>query len=80
MYFREIYDALPNVAEQVITDVKEAQRKYELKELSDIEETLLRQQILQIGNSEHKIRTLVRKLCVLLEKQNILYSYFRSKN
>lgn len=44
-----------------MTDVKEAQNKYHLTELSEEAETLLKQQILQINSPDHKVRGLVRE-------------------
>lgn len=59
--FRELKQALPNVAEQVVSDVKEAQKKYQVNVLNDVSETVLKQQIEQISDEDHKIRGLVRK-------------------
>ena len=60
--FRELKEALANVAEQVINDVKEAQRKYQLVEMDEVSEAVLRQQILSVSDPNHKIRGLVREL------------------
>ncbi|EFA01622.1 T-complex protein 11-like protein 1 [Tribolium castaneum] len=58
---KDLKQVLPNVAEQVICDVKEAQKKYNFSGMNDVSETVLRQQIEQISNEEHKIRSLVRQ-------------------
>ena len=65
-------EALANVAEQVINDVKEAQRKYQLVEMDEVSEAVLRQQILSVSDPSHKIRGLVREL----EYYEVLLSFF----
>lgn len=57
---RELEEVLPNVADQVINDVREAQKKYQAKVMDDVSEAVLRQQILAISAPDHKIRSLVR--------------------
>lgn len=52
---------MPNIAEQVINDVKEAQKKYNLAVLNEVSEKLLREQILDVGKPDHRIKELVRK-------------------
>lgn len=52
---------MPNVAEQVINDVKEAQRKYNLAVLNEVSEKLLREQIIDVGKPDHRIKELVRE-------------------
>ncbi|KAJ8963714.1 hypothetical protein NQ314_005435 [Rhamnusium bicolor] len=48
---KELIDALPNVGEQVVNDLKEAQKKYELPEIFQAAEANLKQQILDIGET-----------------------------
>lgn len=62
--FRTLADVLPNVAEQVVNDVKEAQQKYSLNVFNDVSEKLLREQILDIARPEHRIRQLVGKFSI----------------
>nr|XP_023015221.1 T-complex protein 11-like protein 1 [Leptinotarsa decemlineata] len=58
---KDLIDVLPNVAEQVINDVKEAQRKYELPEMFQAVEATLKQQILDTGLADHKVRGIVKQ-------------------
>lgn len=57
---KELKDVLPNVAEQVINDVKEAQQKYDLPELSPANESALKGLIIDIGKEDHKVKEIVK--------------------
>lgn len=67
--YRDFAEILPNVTEQVINDVKEAQRKYNLAVLNEATEKLLRDQILDIAKPEHRIKQLIRKF------RKIIYNF-----
>uniref|UniRef100_A0A1Y1KKC3 T-complex protein 11-like protein 1 n=1 Tax=Photinus pyralis TaxID=7054 RepID=A0A1Y1KKC3_PHOPY len=58
---KELPEALSNIAVQVVTDIKQAQEAHGLLELSDESEKLLKDQLLAIANSDHRIRQLVRQ-------------------
>lgn len=57
---KELNDVLPNVAEQVVIDLKEAQQKYDLPELSPTSESVLKGLIIDIGKGDHKVREIVK--------------------
>lgn len=59
IFYRDLNETLPNVAEQVLLDLKEAQRKYELPDMFQAAEANLKQQILDIGKDEHKVKGIV---------------------
>lgn len=65
--FRELESTLPNIAIQVIADVKESSAAHGLPELSEEVEVLMRKDIVEIGKPDYKIKQLVRKYA--------LYSY-----
>ncbi|XP_076273545.1 T-complex protein 11-like protein 1 isoform X2 [Rhynchophorus ferrugineus] len=58
---KELNEILPNVAEQVVNDVKEAQNKYDLQELTPAKENTFREVILDIGKEDNKIRSIVKQ-------------------
>lgn len=58
---REVEETLPNVAEQVINDVKEAQVKYNLSVLDETAAKALKEQVTNIATPEHRIKQLVCK-------------------
>ncbi|VEN61924.1 unnamed protein product [Callosobruchus maculatus] len=58
---KDLNDTLPNVAEQVIIEVKEAQRKYDIPEIFQAAEANLKQLILDIGKPDHKVKTIVKQ-------------------
>lgn len=60
-FFRDVTEILPNIAEQVINDAKEAQTKYKLPILNQNQEALLKQQILDTNKSDHKVKSIVSK-------------------
>lgn len=53
---------MPNVAEQVISDVKEAQVKYNLTVLDEPAAKALKEQVISIAKPDHRIKQLVCKL------------------
>lgn len=60
-FFRELGEVLPNVAEQCIRDLKDAQKKYELPIMYQAIEANIRQQIVDIGSEDHKVKGIVSK-------------------
>ncbi|KAK4886177.1 hypothetical protein RN001_002448 [Aquatica leii] len=58
---RELPDALSNIAVQILADVKQAQRAHGLIELTEEGENLLKEQLLSISKSDHRIRQLVNQ-------------------
>ncbi|XP_018576855.1 T-complex protein 11-like protein 1 [Anoplophora glabripennis] len=58
---KDLNETLPNVAEQVVNDLKEAQQKYELPEMFQAAEANLKQQILDIGKPDHKVKAIVKQ-------------------
>lgn len=60
-FCRDLAEVLPNVAEQVVNDLKEAQKKYELPEMFQAAEANLRQQILDVAKPDHKVKAIVSK-------------------
>lgn len=60
-FCRELLDILPNVAEQCIIDLKEAQKKYELPIMYQATEANIREQIIDIGMEDHKVKGIVSK-------------------
>lgn len=73
---------MPNIAEQVINDAKEAQTKYKLPILNQNQEALLKQQILDTNKSDHKVKSIVSKclivfiLCIFLFR---LFSFLEQR-
>lgn len=65
---REIEEVLPNVAEQVVNDVKEAQVKYGLSVLDEPAAKALKEQVISIANQDHKIKQLVCELTGMWEE------------
>lgn len=57
---KDLIDILPNVAEQVVNDVKEAQQKYDLPAGAS-NEVVLKDSIIAIGNEDHKVKTIVKQ-------------------
>ncbi|XP_057657005.1 T-complex protein 11-like protein 1 [Diorhabda carinulata] len=53
--------ALPNISEQVIMELKDAQKKYELPQLVQPAEANFKEHILDIGREDHKVKELVRR-------------------
>lgn len=47
------------MAEQCVTDLKEAQKKYELPIMYQATEANIRQQIIDIGAEDHKVKGIV---------------------
>lgn len=74
------------MTEQVINDVKEAQKKYNLAVLNEMTEKLLRDQILDIAKPDHRIKQLIRKCLTdfIFTKnfilENLLIRYFTTKS
>lgn len=62
VFQREIEETLPNVAEQMVNDVKEAQATYSLNLLDDSAAKALKEQIIGIASPEHRIKQLICKL------------------
>ncbi|XP_050307825.1 T-complex protein 11-like protein 1 isoform X2 [Anthonomus grandis grandis] len=58
---QDLKDALPNVAEQVLSDVKQAQEKYDIHAIGPNNESALKELIINIGNEEHKVRGIVKQ-------------------
>ncbi|KAJ8976027.1 hypothetical protein NQ317_003568 [Molorchus minor] len=58
---KELNDVLPNVAEQVVNDLKEAQKTFELPEMFQAAEANLKQQIIDIGKPDHKVQGIVKQ-------------------
>ncbi|CAG9823180.1 unnamed protein product [Phaedon cochleariae] len=58
---QDLNDILPNVAEQVMNDLKEAQKKHGLPEMFQAAEANLKQQILDVGKPDHKVRSIVKQ-------------------
>lgn len=61
MFSRELGDILPNVAEQCLGDLKEAQKKFELPIMYQATEANIRQQIIDIAANDHKVKGIVSK-------------------
>ncbi|CAG9858632.1 unnamed protein product [Phyllotreta striolata] len=57
----DLQEALPNLAEQLITDLKNAQQKYERPVLFEAAEENLRKQILDIGKPDHKVKEICKQ-------------------
>lgn len=53
--------SLPNIAEQVISDIKEARKSYDLPQMSEDALQSLKEQILQIVKSDNRVKQLVRQ-------------------
>lgn len=58
---KDLENVLPNVAEQVVNDLKDAQNKYELPEISPTVESTLKIQIVDIAKPDHKVRNIVKQ-------------------
>ncbi|KAF5302315.1 hypothetical protein FQA39_LY10354 [Lamprigera yunnana] len=56
---KEMEEALANIAVQVLADVKQAQEAHGLLELSESAENSLKQELISVGKSTHRIRQLV---------------------
>lgn len=61
IFFSELGDILPNIAEQCLMDLKEAQKKYELPIMYQALEANIRQQIIDISAEDHKVKGIVSK-------------------
>ncbi|XP_048519698.1 T-complex protein 11-like protein 1 isoform X3 [Dendroctonus ponderosae] len=57
----DLKEALPNIIEQVIKDVREAQQKYDLPQLGAAKESALKDLLMDIGREGHKVRGIVRQ-------------------
>ncbi|XP_060532259.1 T-complex protein 11-like protein 1 isoform X2 [Cylas formicarius] len=57
----ELTAILPNVAEQVVNDVKEAQKKYELTEFGQTREATLKELIIDIGRQDHQVKAIIKQ-------------------
>lgn len=57
---KDLIDVLPNVAEQVVSDVKVAQQKYDLVVFTPALESSFKGIIQEIGKEDHKVREIVR--------------------
>ncbi|XP_030761054.1 T-complex protein 11-like protein 1 [Sitophilus oryzae] len=57
----DLDDVLPNIAEQVVNDVKEAQAKYDLQGLVPSNETSFKDIVIDSGKDDHKVRTIVKQ-------------------
>lgn len=74
-FSRDCKTLLPNVAEQVIQDIKREQKKYQFALLSEAAEDALKQQILDISKSDHRIKCLISEFYIILaELMNLLLS------
>lgn len=62
---KDLPNVLPNIADQVIKDISEARKAHNMAALSEVNEKAIKQQILEIANSDQSIRQLVRKLRLL---------------
>lgn len=60
-YYREVQEILPNIAEQVVNDVKEAQVKYNLTVSDEPAAKALKEQVISIAKPDHRIKQLVCK-------------------
>ncbi|CAG9762308.1 unnamed protein product [Ceutorhynchus assimilis] len=58
---KDLKGVLPNVAEQVLSDLKEAQQKYDLSGTSPENEAALKALIIDIAKEDHKIRGIVKQ-------------------
>ncbi|KAI4464039.1 testis-specific protein pbs13 t-complex 11 [Holotrichia oblita] len=58
---KEMEASLPNIAEQVLNDVKEARKSYDLQQMTDDSLQSLKEQILQIAKPDNRVRQLVRQ-------------------
>ncbi|XP_018333042.1 T-complex protein 11-like protein 1 [Agrilus planipennis] len=58
---KDLKNTLPNIAIQIIKDVKQAQEKHGLPQITKEVEELLTNQIVDLTNPEHRIRQLVRQ-------------------
>lgn len=58
---KDLENILPNVVEQVINDVKNTQKSHKLMELNESTEKLMKQQILDIANPDHRVRVLIKQ-------------------
>ncbi|KAG5890790.1 hypothetical protein JTB14_007184 [Gonioctena quinquepunctata] len=58
---KDLNDVLPNIAEQVINDLKEAQKKYELPVMNQAAEANLKKQIIDVGTPDHKVKSIVKQ-------------------
>ncbi|XP_044748423.1 T-complex protein 11-like protein 1 [Coccinella septempunctata] len=52
---------LPNVAEQVVQDIRNEQKKHQFAELNESSADALKQQILDVAKSDNRIKTLIRQ-------------------
>lgn len=52
---------MPNVAEQIIHDVKEAQTKYSSSVFEDSVAAALKEQVISIAQADHRVKQLVCK-------------------
>ncbi|ENN81297.1 hypothetical protein YQE_02301, partial [Dendroctonus ponderosae] len=57
----DLKEALPNIIEQVIKDVREAQQKYDLPQSGAAKESALKDLLMDIGHEGHKVRGIVRQ-------------------
>lgn len=62
---KDLEGTLPNVADQVIKDIKEAKKSHSMAPLKEDSEKLIKQQIMEISKPDQKIRQLVSKLIYL---------------
>ncbi|XP_028136942.1 T-complex protein 11-like protein 1 [Diabrotica virgifera virgifera] len=58
----ELQSTLPNISDQVLIDLKEAQKKYDLPQMPLAAESNIREQILDIGRkTDHKVKGIVQQ-------------------
>ncbi|XP_066261443.1 T-complex protein 11-like protein 1 [Euwallacea similis] len=58
---KDLIAVLPNVAEQVINDVKEVQQKHNLPVMGTTQQTMLKELINDIGKEDHKVKLIVKQ-------------------
>lgn len=63
----KLNEILPNIIEQVVQDVNDTVQKTTVNKLNEDAEKLLRNQILDVGKADHRIRQLIRKCCLNFE-------------
>lgn len=60
-FYRELEASLHNIAEQVINDVKEARKSYNLSQMGEDALHSLKEQILQIAKPDNRVKLLVHQ-------------------
>ncbi|KAL3265312.1 hypothetical protein HHI36_009520, partial [Cryptolaemus montrouzieri] len=57
----DLDNLLPNVAEQVVNDIKNGQKDHQFTQLSESAENALKSQILDVSKPDHRIKSLISK-------------------